>query len=367
FNDCKRPATKSSKKSRKTKQPVNKKSFATARSPITLKPTGKSGIKGGNKFKFETTRKDGALVYSNGQSQLLFYPKDKKWALKEKYGGWAVGEKGVLCPKLSKKGKLYATSKQCLTSPSKKEATISAQTKTSVTLKPIGKKLKGGNTFKLTGIRKDGVLNYSNGQSKLLFYPKNKKWALKEKGRGWAVGKPGAACPVLTKKGKPYAFSKNCKTTRKTSKKSKKLSKKVSFDRIINLKPVGKKNIIGGNKFNSAGTRKDGVTQYSNGKSKLLFYPKNKKWALKEKGRGWAVGKSGVTCPVLTKKGKPYAFSTSCKSAKAASKKSKRRSDKISYNSFKKFLLNLMRRNKDDSNLLSSVYKLAEKNKSMFK
>ena len=290
FNDCSNPKINSkekskksknkSKKSRKTKKSSKKKSSVAPRSSITLKPAGKSAIKGGNTFKFVQTRKDGVLSYSNGKSQLLFYPKDKKWALKEKEGGWAVGKNGDLCPKLSRKRKLYATSKQCLTSPSKTKAKKSKKNK------------------KLTKKSK-----------------KNKKW------------------------------SKQLK--RKTSKKSKKQSKKVSFGRTISLKTVGKKSIVGGNKFWSAGTRKDGAKQYKNKKSLLLFYPKNKKWALKEKGRGWAVGKPGALCPVLTKNGKPYAFSTSCKAKKVSSKKGKRRSDKISYNAFKKFLQDLMNRNRN--------------------
>jgi len=351
----------------------SQKSKAKKQSFITLKPVGKKEIVGGNKFKSASVGKDGVEKYSNGKSELLFFPKDKKWALKEKGLGWALSKKGKVCPTLSRKGKIYATSSECVakkttSKKSKKKATKKskkpkAKKQPSIILKPIGKEsIVGGNKFIFTGSRKDDAKKYSNGKSKLLFYPKDKKWALKEKYGGWAVGKKGVLCPKLSKKGKLYATSKQCLTSPSKKEATKSAQTKTS----VTLKPIGKK-LKGGNTFKLTGIRKDGALNYSNGQSKLLFYPKNKKWALKEKGRGWAVGKSGVTCPVLTKKGKPYAFSTSCKSAKAASKKSKRRSDKISYNSFKKFLLNLMRRNKDDSNLLSSVYKLAEKNKSMFK
>ncbi len=344
----KQPSKKVSKKSKKTKSP--KKSF------ITLKPVGKKAIVGGNKFKSAGVRKDGAKKYSNGKSELLFYPKDKKWALKEKGLGWASSKKGKMCPTLSRKGKLYATSTKCVPKKTKKKKTTSkkskkkatkkskkskAKKKPSITLKPIGKKsIVGGNKFKFTGLRKDGAKKYSNGKSVLLFYAKDKKWALKEKGLGWATGKKGQMCPTLSRKGKLYATSTKCvpknknisskkgkKIAKRTSKKSKKSkSKNKSF---ITLKPVGKKSIVGGNVFKSAGIRKDGVRKYTNGKSELLFYPKDKKWSLKEKGIGWASGKKGQMCPTLSRKGKLYATSTRCvindkKSSKKSSKKNKK-------------------------------------------
>ena len=341
----KQPSKKVSKKSKKTKSP--KKSF------ITLKPVGKKAIVGGNKFKSAGVRKDGAKKYSNGKSKLLFYPKDKKWALKEKGLGWASSKKGKMCPTLSRKGKLYATSTKCVPKKTKKKKTTSkkskkkatkkskkskAKKKPSITLKPIGKKsIVGGNKFKFTGLRKDGAKKYSNGKSELLFYPKDKKWSLKEKGIGWASGKKGQLCPTLLRKGKLYATSTKCspkkkkakKTTKKSSKKrvAKKSKKsKAQKKSFVTLKPVGKKAIFGGNKFKSAGVRKDGTKKYSNGKSVLLFYPKDKKWALKEKGLGWATGKKGQMCPTLSRKGKLYATSTECvpKNKNISSKKGKK-------------------------------------------
>jgi len=317
-----------------------------------LKPVGKKEIVGGNKFKSASVGKDGVEKYSNGKSELLFFPKDKKWALKEKGLGWALSKKGKVCPTLSRKGKIYATSSECVakkttSKKSKKKATKKskkpkAKKQPSIILKPIGKEsIVGGNKFIFTGSRKDDAKKYSNGKSKLLFYPKDKKWALKEKGVGWASGKKGQMCPTLSRKGKLYATSikcvpknknisskKNKKIAKKTSKKSKKSkAKKQSF---ITLKPIGKKSIVGGNKFKSAGVRKDGTKKYSNGKSVLLFYPKDKKWALKEKGLGWASGKKDQLCPTLSRKGKLYATSTKCipKKKKKTKKPLKKRSEK---------------------------------------
>jgi len=350
----KKPSNKKSKKNKKSPKHEKKsqKSKAKKQSFITLKPVGKKEIVGGNKFKSASVGKDGVEKYSNGKSELLFFPKDKKWALKEKGLGWALSKKGKVCPTLSRKGKIYATSSECVakkttSKKSKKKATKKskkpkAKKQPSIILKPIGKEsIVGGNKFIFTGSRKDDAKKYSNGKSKLLFYPKDKKWALKEKGVGWASGKKGQMCPTLSRKGKLYATSikcvpknknisskKNKKIAKKTSKKSKKSkAKKQSF---ITLKPIGKKSIVGGNKFKSAGVRKDGTKKYSNGKSVLLFYPKDKKWALKEKGLGWASGKKDQLCPTLSRKGKLYATSTKCipKKKKKTKKPLKKRSEK---------------------------------------
>ncbi|CAG5085778.1 Oidioi.mRNA.OKI2018_I69.PAR.g11005.t1.cds [Oikopleura dioica] len=382
--------TKSKKQSplKKKKSPITKKSKVKKsklnKKPITLKPTGKKVIVGGNTFKFEGIRRDGVQKFFNGKSRLLFYPKVKQWSLRNKGKGWASGQKGVTCPILRFRGKLFAVGTEC-SLPKKKPATKKptkqtkqkkgskkqsppkkkthkkssrtkknkskpakpekreqkkskrAQKKPSITLKPAGEtRIDGGNNFKFKGIRKDGVHKYVNGKSRLLFYPKTKAWALAEK-QGWAIGKRGDSCPKLKRRGKLVATFADCsekaskkpppKTLKNQNKPKKSKPSKKSPPKKIVLKPTGKNKIVGGNTFGFEKIRKDGNHKYVNGNSYMLFHPKVKKWSLKIRGKGWAIGKKGESCPILKFRGKLFAVGSEC-SVKSSSKKKSTKKNK---------------------------------------
>ncbi|CAG5091673.1 Oidioi.mRNA.OKI2018_I69.PAR.g13191.t1.cds [Oikopleura dioica] len=87
------------------------------------------------------------------------------------------------------------------------------------------------------------------------------------------------------------------------------------FPDEINLEPTGENKIHGGKRFAYKGTRNDGVFKYVNsGGSRLLFYPKTKKWALHDsETKLWAKDISDDICAIdLHLRGNPFAFGTAC-------------------------------------------------------